>query len=151
MLHFDDDPLACLKRIHSTVRSFLPRSFDTESVSVDILIESASNGVLHPPRDFIRMRCQDKARSAQREKLALERRSHMFRPEPDRSADDPVDMAHRLIGVLSPLERKIVFYRFFLDGGLPLAEIARRLRMDLNVVRETIAQALYKMREEAYE
>jgi len=148
------DPIAELRRIESTVRRLLPRYYDHESLAVDILIESHLKGYDHPTTTFIRNRCYDAANHETTEQRARIK-SQMFADqhhnssEPEDADDDSANRADvsDLIKVLGPLERKLIFYRFYLD--LPIAEIARRLELNVNVVREQLTQALYKMRQEA--
>ncbi len=132
------------KRIHGVVRSILPSRYDTESIAVDIMIEYYEKGIVSPGRGYIRNRCIDVLRATQREQRMLEHVSHRPNQTEGPNIDDQ-DQVESLTSVLNPTERKLIIYRFYLSRTLE--EISKDLSMDINKVRDTIAQAVYKMRQ----
>lgn len=136
-----------LRRVEAIVRTFVPSSFDRESLAVDICLESWENRIERPSWEFVRHRCYDALRRAKRERLHLAAKAR----EPHETFGDLADAKSEvasLVRVLSPLERRVVFFRFYLD--LPIVEIAKRLKLDLPTVRDNLASAIYKMKQEAW-
>lgn len=144
-LHHDDFVNA-LKRVRSIVAHHLPRWYDIDSIAVDILLESWDNDVEKPSWGFIVQRCIDQVRAHDRE------HGHLQQYQPAENHDisvDLLDQVNEIMKILNPLERKVVFYRFYLE--LSIADTAKRLRMDVNVVRETLTQAIFKMKQLTWE
>ena len=113
---------------------------------MDILFETWQNKVEVPSRTFIRHRCIDALRSLGREQQMVAWASGKSQEgDSTNKQSQDQDQVDRLMKTLSSFERKIVWYRFYQD--LPLAEIAKRSKTDVNRVRETISTALYKMRQ----
>lgn len=136
-----------LARVHAIVRRFVPRHFDTEQIAVDVLVESWANGVEIPTYVFIRNRCFDVLRSSQVEQrvMSAQRPEDSVGPQTDTETNDLVGY---FMGVLDNLERRVVYLKFFADK--PLAEIASALRRDPKDIREVLAVALYKMKQEIH-
>lgn len=144
--------LPTLNRVLRTVRSILPSHFDTESIAMDILIESWSNQIIDPAYSFIRHRCLDAARSSRREHEVLVEAAEINKsidsPDDSIPADDRDMMLNYLTSVLDSPERKAIFFRFYLD--LSTLDISARMALDPSQVRELLASAIYKMKEAAY-
>lgn len=138
--------LSTLHSIEAQVRQHLDPSYDREAIAMDLLLESWTEGVPFPSRNVIHFRCIDYARRRYKELDMNRDRTEHFDATP---GDDPfpAQVINRLVPqVLSPDERRIVFFRFYAD--LSLAECGRRLGWTLQRVRETLEGALYKMRQE---
>lgn len=144
----DEITLASLERVLGIVRQFLPPWYDTESISSDILLESWCNHQPKPSWEFVRRRCIDQTRRQCMESDVLKERKTPEGTSESRLSADQAAAVSTLIRVLDPWERKVVFYRFYLDLGPE--EIGRRLSVDATRIRETLTQAIYKMKEEAY-
>ncbi len=141
-----DDYIGALKRVRSIVAQHLPRWYDIDSIAVEILLESWDNEVEKPSWGFIVQRCIDHVRANKREQGHL----HNYLPsEPHEPSVELLDQINELMKILSPIERKVIFYRFYLE--LPIAETAKRMRVDVTLVRETLSQALFKMKQMAWE
>lgn len=141
--------LEALDRVHCKVKRIITRGgFDTESIAMDILLESWVNGHDRPAHSFIKNRCLDIVRSTRREQQAMKNKPQ---GPSDYDATDERDAQSRvgeLVKVLDNLERKVIFYRFYAD--LPLAQISQRMGIDVNRIRQTLEVAIYKMREAGY-
>lgn len=143
--------LADLRRVHGIVRSFVPHHHDTENLAVDILLESWSKNHTHPAFVFIRNRCYDAMRAQGREIKVI----HDAALHHEHSHSDPeveqgrLNVVKTLMAVLSPLERKVVWYRFYCDA--PTVEIARCVSMQVQDVREVLSQAIFKMKQASWE
>ena len=144
LLKLPEDPEAEYSRTLWAVRRTLPRSFDSEDIAVEILIESWSKGVLQPSLEFVRQRCIDKLRSRKRETKyqALVRATQHHVAPPEVEQKDEVEV---LVKVLTPLERKIIWYRYYL--GISVRETAEKIRLPVNRVSRGLEMALFKMRE----
>jgi len=144
--------LPTLNRVLRTVRSILPAHFDTESIAMDILIESWSKNVPDPAYSFIRHRCLDAARNLRREHEVLTEAAEILRtdssPGDSIPADDCDMMLNYLTAVLDSQEKQAIFYRFYLD--LSTVDISLRMSTNAPRVRELLASAIYKMKEAAY-
>lgn len=136
-----------LNRVTRIVRSILPSHFDTESIAMDILVESWSNKIDEPSYSFIRNRCIDQFRDLSTELSHLKSASHEARPRPHMSSPEDRDSVDFLTQVLTQPEKKAVYYRFQLD--LPLTEVAKHMSLTPASIRELVASAVYKMREAA--
>ncbi len=142
--------LADLRRVHGIVRSMVPHHFDTENLAVDILIESCSKHHPEPAIVFIRNRCNDYLRVRGREAEVTQDYARHNEPTIDPEVDaGKLRVVKTLMAVLSPQERKIVWYRFYCDTST--SEIARVTELPVNVVREVLSQALFKMKQAAWE
>ncbi len=147
-LMIDPPTLLDLRRVHGLVRSFVPPHVDSEDLAVEILIESWSKGHTQPSWSFIRHRCLDNLQAASRELEVMKDKSTH---EPEFSPDDELDqklLVNALVSVLSPLEKKVVWYRFYMD--LSTNDIASRAKLPLTSVRELLAQALFKMKQASW-
>lgn len=134
-----------LNRVTRIVRSILPSHFDTESIAMDILVESWSNQIDDPSYSFIRNRCIDELRDRSSESAHLESASHEPRPRSCVSTPEDRDSIEFLTQVLTQPEKKAIYYRFQLE--LSQAEVAQRMNLAPASVRELVASAVYKMRE----
>lgn len=142
---YPDNPKHEYNRTLQIVRSCLPHSFDSEDICIGILLESWSNNVLRPTRNFIQQRCIDQLRARKIENSMLDElrfRQKDSHPEVNYKAD-----VSTLIKVLSPLEQKLIWYRFYL--AVPMREIAKKTGVPLNRVRRILWVALFRMREAA--
>ena len=139
------EPKLAYNRTLRIVRGYLHRSFDSEDIAIGILLESWGNSIPHPTRTFIQQRCTDHMRARKRDLLVLSE----LKPEETTSSDaiDRRDEVSVLVKVLSPLEQKLIWYRFYLD--IPMREIAASTKVPLNRVRRVLWVALFKMREVA--
>lgn len=132
-----------INRVNHQVRRILPRHLDAENVAIEIIFESWMNNVEAPSVNFIRHRCYD----AMRKSLIDTRTSRRF-PRSLVTRDIPPDDSDhisKLMRSLSLDERKIIWYRFY--QGLSRSEIASKLKLSVNVVREVLIAALFKMRQ----
>lgn len=135
--------LATFERVHAMVRRILKPSFDTENLAMEILLESWEKG--HEVHLLVRNRCYDLLRRSQKEKAVMQvPRPRSNDTDQDPASDQRLDVG-QLVRVLNTQERKLIFYRYYLD--LSLREIARRHGLDVNKVREILASAIFKMRE----
>ena len=134
-----------LKRVTTQVRAFVPRSYDHELIAMDILFESWTNKINHPTTGFVRRRCIDAMRKDTRERKLVEKMGVTKDANREQQDIQDRDQINQLVRVLDPFERKIVWYRFYQD--MPLVEIAESVSQDVNVIRETLLSAIFKMKQ----
>lgn len=139
--------LATFERVHKMVKRFLNPSFDTENLAMEVVLESWTNDHPEPSWSFVRNRCYDLLRRSQKEKEIMA----LPRPETTSKELDPgmKDQVNQLMKILNNEERKLIFFRYYLD--LTLREIAERQAMPINKVREVLTSAVYKMRDASQE
>jgi len=135
-----------LRRVHSMVKRQLPAYLDREDIAVGILIESSLNGHSRPSYHFVRNRCIDVLRKLETERstIALQPLEPAYVHEDESAQQDNIDY---LVGVLSPTEKRLVWYRFFRDPPLSVSAIAQVIKMPVPSVQGILAQALFKMRQ----
>lgn len=141
---FPSDPEAEFTRAHGIVKRFLPASYDTENITMEVLLESWKNAVFRPSRAFIQNRCIDSIRVQNRERAFrqdLQRQPQWHTPK----GVERKDQVEVLVGVLTPLERQLIWFRFY--AGLSVRETSKETGMPVVKVRELLAGALFKMRE----
>lgn len=138
--------LSDLRRVLTIVRRHVPRHLDTESIATDILIESWIKGHPTPSTGFIYNRCVDHLRVQVRENTYLNAPHPAQIDDPSESLDTS-DLVNSLMTVLSPNEKRIIWYRFFREPPLSDTGIANKLEMPLREVQGVVAQALFKMRQ----
>lgn len=131
-----------IDQVTRRVRTLVPPAIDAEGLALDILLESWSNQISHPSRTFIQHRCYDAIRKMHREEQAL----HSYVPPDPHNTEESEAKVGRLIMILSPVERKIIWYRFYQD--LSIQDIARKVSMQSGTVKEILLAALYKMHQE---
>lgn len=137
--------LVTFERVHRSVKRILNPSFDTENLAMEVVLESWTNGHAEPSWSFIRHRCYDLLRRSQKEKEVMQ----VPRPKANEDLHDAEREVSYLMKVLNNQEKKLIFYRYYLD--LTLRAIAERQGMDVNKVREVLTSAVYKMREASQE
>lgn len=135
--------------IQRLVRLYLPAYFDHEDIAVGIAIESWLNDHPRPSKQFIRQRCLNCARTHKQEldameDLALHTIPHSPHDEPTERLSDRYQV-DQLVKVLSPHEKRVIAYRFFLD--LTVEATAHELKWTAERVVRVTAEALHKMRE----
>ena len=136
----DDDIL----RVRSILRLYCPVHFDLDQMALDIIVESWSNGYPKPSWRFIKNRAIDALRSQQVEDNALGKLQQT--EEHDARIDiDQNDLLNRLTKVLTRSEGEIIYLRFY--ENYSLREIAKRINRTERDISETLAIALYKMRQ----
>lgn len=133
-------------RVCRLTKRLVPRE-DYEELAAEIISESWANDVPQPSQRFVRQRAINVIRRSALETRTRERAS----AQPQRDLDSVPAIAARqelveqLLLALSPTERKLIHARFFL--GKTYEEIATAFRLDVMFVSQSIATALYKMRE----
>lgn len=73
---------------------------------------------------------------------------HADTPDPE-IEQGRLQVVKTLMAVLSPQERKVVWYRFYCDT--PTIEIARCIGISVVDVRELLSQAIFKMKQASWE
>lgn len=140
--------LGDLNRVITIVKHFLPPSYDTESIALDILMASWENDYPVPSQFYIKSRCLNILRDHKKELEIMERKSH----EPNHPVDENPEAkseVDKAIAVLDNRERKVIYYRFYADYTMEV--IAAKMGLSLLVVRQLLQGALYKMRQEIEE
>ncbi len=139
--------IADVNRVILIAKHFLPPGVDYENIAIDILMESWQNGIEQPARMFIRNRCYDAMR---RMKSELKANEAAFKERPKGySADKEVetqDLMDKLTSVLNLLEKKAIWYRFYMD--LSVLDIGAKLGVGKNRASVLLTEALFKMRQE---
>lgn len=131
------------KRVRRIVRQFLTADYDRDAIVQNIVVYAWQHNMTTVPRMFIRHRCTDAYRRKRREKSFVEQ---LLPAEHERTSDIDSELINRLVGVLTPFERKLIWMRFYTD--LTLEEIAARVRTSRADVSETLTTAIFKMRQE---
>lgn len=138
------------ERVLVLVRQLVKPPIDAEDLTMAIIAESWINGCESPSYEFIRNRCYDRMRKLRTERKFLEGYASTRGTEApsEETLEQNMNEVNNLVKVLDNLERKVIFYRFYMD--LSLNDIADRLSLSRNRIREILANAVYKMRSEAY-
>jgi len=139
--------IADVKRVITLAKYFLPAGVDYENIAVDILLESWQNGIEQPARMFIRHRCYDAMRRIKSELKANER-AFKERPVGYDGGDEveTQDLMDKLTHVLTILEKKAIWYRYYMD--LSVSDIGVKLGVGKNKASVLLKEALFKMRQE---
>lgn len=139
-----------LNRVITLARGFLPRSFDVETLALDILMECWHNNCTRPSLSMIKYRCIDLIRQKALEERKLKHyaklRGEQHEPSILNNLNNSLQV-ESLVEVLDPQERKLIALRFYV--GLSIKKIAEQIRLSEQTVREILTGALYKMRLEA--
>lgn len=126
------------------VKHLVPPQVDYEDLALEILFTSWLNKIEVPSLEFIRQRCFNAIRNAKLEHVKIQHEPKtMIEPDiqPEIETRDEVQM---LVSILSPTEKKLIWYRFYQE--LTLEEISKQTKIPLNLCRDTIQLALHKMR-----
>lgn len=139
-------------RILSSVRRYLPRSYDQESVAERIWTKCWRMGIL-PSQKMIKRRCIDEIRKAdtrkEKEKASAQRRRDRGRETTEseetsldrtREVSDAIDRARLL-----PVERKILWLVFW--RGDSLKEVEESLGLTHYQFSEILTETLKKVKE----
>jgi len=134
-------------RVIAIAKRYLPQGIDYENIAIDILLESWQNGIEQPARMFIRNRCYDAIR---RMKSELQANEGAFRDKklvyPDLKEVETQDLMDKLTSVLSMMEKKAIWYRYYMD--LSVSDIGAKLGVGKNRASVLLTEALFKMRQE---
>jgi RNA polymerase sigma factor (sigma-70 family) len=142
-------------RIQTWVNAFLPPEYDREFIADTIILSAWTKEVPHVSKRYVRNKCISARRQMKRERKLNEeaarvggmRSKPMLVPgteKPEQEESDREMLVEEAVGKLTPLERRLIWMRYW--DGQTLAEIAEQVRLNEEGIRQALDVALYKMR-----
>ena len=135
---------ALVNSVTRQVKHQVPKHIDHEDLALEILFSSWLNKIDIPSPEFISQKCRNACRNWNKHYAKLGRyKSTMSQPSPSEEVANNDEVEARM-AILSKLERKLIWHRFYQE--LTLEELAEAMRLPLNLCRDTLHLALLKMR-----